>query len=161
MPQTGTVKFFNTTKGFGFIQQDEGEDVGRERETRDAAQNPGRVLELRIGLDQRGSRGAGRSEMRSGIAPWIPPAPGRAGNRPFERGRGRSEAVSGHPGRIRVSSRRPFRHERLDEGGHGAFESAHRPVQIENLVEGGADALRAGQTEPDSFGVRFFVSGAG
>lgn len=24
---TGTVKFFNTSKGFGFIQQDQGDDI--------------------------------------------------------------------------------------------------------------------------------------
>ena len=51
----GKVKFFNTDKGFGFITQNEGEDLFfHVSELRDASANEGDQVEYEIGEGRKG-----------------------------------------------------------------------------------------------------------
>jgi len=52
---TGTVKFFNTTKGFGFITQDEGSDLFFHiSELEGSEANEGDKVEYEVGEGQKG-----------------------------------------------------------------------------------------------------------
>ena len=51
----GTVKFFNTSKGFGFITQDEGKDLFfHVSELREASINDGDKVEYEVGEGRKG-----------------------------------------------------------------------------------------------------------
>jgi cold shock protein len=52
---TGTVKFFNTTKGFGFITQDSGDDLFFHiSELQGSEANEGDKVEYEVGQGQKG-----------------------------------------------------------------------------------------------------------
>ena len=52
---TGTVKFFNTSKGFGFITQDQGEDLFfHVSELQSGTANEGDQVEYEIGEGRKG-----------------------------------------------------------------------------------------------------------